>query len=84
MIPPNARANPDKSYQVFWNVNDFGTKGDSLIDDQVCNPQKIKFVLVLCSYMLWQSHVLRWTTWWWSNFVKFINVCLAFVVVVVN
>ena len=51
-IPSNARANPDKSYQVFWNANDFGAKGDGLIDDQVCNPQKIKFVLVLYSYAL--------------------------------
>ena len=33
LIPSNTRGNPDKSYQVFWNVNDFGTKGDGLIDN---------------------------------------------------
>ena len=31
--PSNTRANPDKSFQVFWNVKDFGTMGDGLIDD---------------------------------------------------
>ena len=31
--PSNARANPDESFQVFWNVKDFGAKGDGLIDD---------------------------------------------------
>ena len=26
--PSNTRENPDKSYQVFWNVKDFDAKGD--------------------------------------------------------